>query len=122
MIGRTTRGDRRAAMKKVDLDTAAEYYGLSKDAMRKRIKRGKADAVRESGRWYVFIPDSGSENNGQIADKSGQLLEVLKDQIEYLQQENYRKDMIIMELSKRVPELPAADRLPWWKKIFNPGR
>jgi len=107
-------------MKKVDLDTAAEYYGISPDALRKRIKRKKADAIRESGRWYVFIPDSGSENTGQIPDNTGQLIKALENQIDYLQQENYRKDMIIMELTKRVPELPPGrTRVSFWSRFFR---
>ena len=108
-------------MKKVDLDTAAEYFGISPDAIRKRIKRGKLHSIRESGRLYVFIPDNRSENTGQKADISGHLITALESQIEYLRQENYRKDLIIMELSKRVPELPAPDhdRRPWYKKIFS---
>ena len=120
-------------MKKVDLDTAATYFGISPDAVRKRIKRGKVDSVKESGRLYVLIPDNGSENIGQIADNTGQLVQALEKHIETLKQEIERKQQTIDALQKnqeqvnyilalkeqKILELEAPDRRPWWRKLFK---
>ena len=108
-------------MKKVDLDTAAEYYGISRDAMRKRIKRGKVDAVKESGHYYVFIPDSKAENSGQQADNPGQLIDQLKSENEFLRQQIHQQSIIIYNLSESVKLLEAPKRDPWWKRFFKGG-
>ena len=106
-------------MKKVDLDTAATFYGISQDAVRKRIKRGKVDAIRESGRWYVFIPDNESENTGQKQDNSGQLVQQLKSENEFLRQQLHQQSVIIYNLSESVKLLKAPKREPWWRKLFK---
>ncbi len=107
-------------MKKVDLDTAAEFFGISKDAVRKRIKRGKVDGIRESGKWYVFIPDSDSENSGQKADNTGQLVQQLKSENEFLRQQLHQQSVIIYNLSENV-KLLNAPKQPWWKRFFKGG-
>ena len=107
-------------MKKVDLDTAATFYGISQDAVRKRIKRGKVDAIRESGRWYIFIPDSEPDNDRTKADNSGQLVQQLKSENEFLRQQLHQQSVIIYNLSESVKLLDSPrERRPWWKRIFN---
>jgi len=109
-------------MKKVDLDTAAEYFGISTDALRKRIKREKVDAVRESGRWYVFIPDSKTENGGQKEDKNGQLLEQLRTENAHLRQQVSQQNAIIFNLSEGIKLLEAPKQRPGlWQRIFRKG-
>jgi len=109
-------------MQKVDLDTAAEYYGISTDALRKRIKRGKADAVRESGRWYVFIPDSKAENSGQKEDKNGQLLEQLRTENAHLRQQVSQQNAIIFNLSEGIKLLEAPKKKQsFWRRLFSGG-
>ena len=103
-----------------DLDKAADRLGITSDAVRKRIERKSVEGKKEKGRWKVFIEDTSPDDSGQIPDGSGRLIEVLERQIDYLQQENYRKDMIIMELTKRVPELPAGrPRVSFWSRFWR---
>lgn len=59
-----------------------------------------------------------------------ELLEAMRDQVEFLRRESERKDAIIMSLTQRVPELEAApipsekstaehERTPWWKRMMG---
>jgi len=107
--------------RKVDMDEAARIYRISSDAVRKRIKAGKLQAEKDNqGRWQVLIEEAGPDDSGTILDDSGKLIKALENQIEYLQQESYRKDMIIMELTKRVPELPPGrPRVSFWSRFFR---
>ena len=102
-------------MRKVDLDTAAEYFGISSDAVRKRIKRGKLDSIRESGQLYVLIPDNQSENIGQELEKLRQENERLWGVV------NAQID-IINKMSDTVALLEAPKKKQsFWRRLFSGG-
>jgi len=123
----------------VDLDTAATILNIKKDTLRKRIQRGNIEAVKDrAGKWQVVLDDDIYSERDQGQDKKDKtrdtsqdkkdnvnnlLIDQLKSEVEYLRQENYRKDSIIMELTKKVPllEAPQDRGLPWYRKIFNRG-
>lgn len=102
---------------------AAEILGTTVDAVRGRIRRGTLDSMKVAGQAYVLLD---ATNRDQHADKSAtvsgdeaqlgasqsQLVDSLRermssheDQIEWLRREVERKDMIIMQMSQRMPEL-----------------
>ncbi len=123
---------------RVTVYEAAEILGVTVDAIRKRIQRGTIPHERhEDGRVYVLLdaaskvqdrPQASSGNTtGTVQDVSGiptggvqdtsreELVESLKDQVEYLRQiierrdmELQRKDTIIAQLTQRIPELPPT--------------
>ena len=105
-------------MRKTDLETAARILGISVDAVRKRIKRGKLEAEKdESGRWRVLLPD-------EIPDDVHNIVDILRRENEFLKAELERKDHILMALAQKIPQLEAPkeqDRQPWWKRIFGIG-
>lgn len=111
----------------VTLDEAARIMGASKEALRKRIKRGTIDAKKDTnGRWLVTVDQDTGED--AVRDTSRTLVDVMQKEIEYLRQENERKDHIIMSLTQRVPllraredKLEGKDKRPWWKRIFKGG-
>lgn len=111
---------------------AARRLGVTSDAIRKRIKR---ETIRHDndpdGRVHVYldvtpkvwrrIEDKSTDGSGDTSrdasdDESREdLVDVLRDQIEMLRgeledwkEEARRKDTIIMQLAKRVPELEAT--------------
>jgi predicted site-specific integrase-resolvase len=103
------------------LDEAAGILGLSKEALRKRIRRGSIDATKdEAGRWQVIIEDAGQaigQDAGQ--DASSPLVKALQKQIDFLEKELERKDHILMALTQKIPQLEAPkeqeeERRSWW--------
>ena len=127
-------------MKKVDLDTAADIFRISPDAVRKRIERGSLHGTKESGRWKVFLPDSEPDKTGHFPDDPDRVVQVLKEHIETLKKENERQQRTIDALQKnqeqinyilalkeqKILELEAPkdqenDRRSWLQRIFNKG-
>jgi len=117
----------------VNLDTAATILDIKKDTLRKRLQRGTIEAVKDrSGKWQVVIDDEMNQGRDSEQDKrdnkrdsvqdnqDSPLIEHLRSEIDYLRQENYRKDSIIIELTKRVPliEGPRERKVPWYRKLF----
>lgn len=111
----------------VGVDEAARILGISKEALRKRIKRGTVGAVKDAaGKWRVILEDKGPDNGqdgGQ--DTSGtpyrtaqdDLIEHLKSEIEFMRQELHRKDVIIMSLSDGIKQLEAPKRRTFWDRF-----
>ena len=133
-------------MRTLDLDAAARALGISKEALRKRIKRGSIEAVKDqAGRWQVEIEEPGPDtraDNVQDAegDAGGPVVQVLKEHIDTLKQENERQQRTIDALQKnqeqinyilalkeqKILELEAPkdqenDRRSWLQRIFNKG-
>lgn len=122
-------------MKKVDLDTAADIFRISPDAVRKRIERGTLEATKESGRWKVFLPDNVQDKTGQSPDDPDKVVQVLKEHIDTLKQENERQQRTIDALQKNQEQInyilalkeqkileleaPKEGRRPWYKRIFS---
>jgi excisionase family DNA binding protein len=96
---------------------AADLLGVSQSAVRKRIQRGTIPWDKDNeGRIYVYVDFTesglGTEDDKSRDKSSGQsreeLLEVYREQVEFLRRELERKDTIIMSLAQRIPKLEAA--------------
>ena len=119
-----------ASEDKVTIQAAARKLGVKEDAVRKRIQRGSVDHEKgKDGRIYVYLEaaqdmtQDATEDTSQDASEGG-LVEVLRDQVEYLRnvievrdrelkartEEIHRRDVIISQLAQRIPELPPAER------------
>jgi hypothetical protein len=122
----------------VTVQEAADALGISVEAVRARIKRGKLSKEKgKSGTVYVWLDanqaqlgeDRNTDQTARDKDRSVHrsrqdanqtrpdtaLIEALRDQIELRRaeiedrkEEARRKDDIIMSLSQRIPELEAA--------------
>ncbi len=113
--------------KTVGLDDAARLMGISKEALRKRIKRGTVEARKgKDGRWQVTVDQDTGEDTGRDAGRT--LVQAMQEEIEYLRRESERKDVIIMNLTNKIPmlEAPKEDEtsrrreiLPWWQRILK---
>ena len=109
----------------LDVNSAAEELGLSTDAVRKRISRGSLRSDRQDGSVLVWLDGGGTEAGHQAQGEAGELIEILREQAEYLREqldqeraarteERRRHDTIIAQLTQanaalasRVPELEA---------------
>ena len=114
----------------VGLDEAAAILNISKEALRKRIKRGTIEAEKDNnGRWKITIDDAGQDSRQDAGeDVSSTLVGAMQKEIDFLRKELERKDHILMALTQKIPQLEAQkqdqerqeqDRLPWWKRLFK---
>lgn len=100
----------------LNLVDAAAALGTTPEAVRMRAKRGSLDSEkREDGRLYVRVVGDYTEGEHHLHEREGEgsaLIHQLRSEVEYLREENRRKDSIIMQMAQRIPELEAARETP----------
>jgi hypothetical protein len=103
----------------VDVAEAARELGISTDAVRKRIARGSLESDRPNGNVLVWLDDGGTEAGREAQVDGGPLVESLRDQVAYLREivatrdeEIRRRDVIISQLTQRIPEIEAPRESP----------
>ncbi len=123
-VGPTRQGTR-PWTRGVTLREAAEVLGVSKEAVRKRVKRGSLRSVKgEDGMVYVYLPASppmgedavgdrdqgaqdpahlGDRDRGDHGDLRDALIAELRAEVEAWREESRRKDHIIAGLVERLP-------------------
>jgi hypothetical protein len=108
------------AVDRVTVPEAAEIMGVTQSAIRKRVQRGTIPWDKDhEGRIYVYMdPSERSSETGKDRARDGvtgqsrnEVLEAYKDQIDFLRRELERKDMLLMSLTQRIPELEARSEL-----------
>lgn len=120
---------------------AAEALGVTVEAIRGRIKRGTLTSTKgEDGAVFVQLPN-GDQSTGQTHDQprpaveQTELVEALRDQIEYLRQQleeanraNAEHRRLLAAAFERIPELEPAqepraeepsERRSWWRRFFG---
>jgi hypothetical protein len=106
------RGERRPE-RRIHLSEAAALLGVSKDAVRMRVKRGTLRSEKgEDGRVYVWVnvnPD-GDPNavrpQGE-AEAWRELIDELHDRVRSLEEANRENRRIIAALTSRIPAIEA---------------
>lgn len=101
--------------RRLTVPEAADVLGITVEAVRGRIKRGKLENVKDDGTVYVLLPiDQTRPDDDRTSDQS-RLVEVLEGQVEDLrarldreQEANRENRRIIAGLTQRIPELQAA--------------
>jgi len=104
--------------RRVGIQEASRLLGISREAVRKRISRGSLEAEKDDqGKWVVLMRQDGGQ------DVTSEYVQQLKSEVEYLRQENYRKDHIIMGLTEglRQLEAPQEEKRSWWQRLFRRG-
>jgi hypothetical protein len=89
--------------------------GVSKDAVRMRVKRGTLRSEKgEDGRVYVWVnvtPDAdpnGVHPEGKV-DPCRELIEELRDRVRSLEESNRENRRIIAALTQRIPAIEAPE-------------
>ena len=100
-----------AAGRWLDVNSAAEELGVSTDAVRKRISRGSLRSDRKNGAVRVWLDDGGTEAGREAQVDGEALVEVLREQAEYLRKQlteereaRRRADTIIAQLARATEE------------------
>jgi hypothetical protein len=98
----------------VDLREAAELLGTSTEAVRKRAARGSLCSDRQDGRVLVWVDEARIEGGREVQVDRAALLEtkdetirVLEEQLRLRAEEIRRRDVIISQLTARIPETEA---------------
>ncbi len=112
----------------VPIAEAAARLGISVDAVRKRIQRGKLAGQKTDNGWTVVSiePDIRPDNVQTPVPESSALVDDLRDQVAYLRDqlaierdaradaerrhaaEIERRDVLLREALERTPRLPAT--------------
>jgi len=106
------------------LAEAAELLGISKGAVRQRVRRGSLRSEKGGdGRVYVYVDPSVDDVHHRTAHDEDALVEELRDRIRYLERQveeernaRYRADELLarlmdraqLEASSEPPESPQA--------------
>jgi hypothetical protein len=105
------------------LRDAAQVLGISKEAVRKRVKRGTLPSdVGEDGRRYVYL-DAGGDAGGDARPPRGgavpgpydprdELIATLKEQLEAERNAHAETRRIAYTLAQRIPELEPPQGTP----------
>ncbi len=141
------RNDKSGTRRRLSVYEAADQLGITVDAVRGRIKRGTIKTVRDRGRVFVVLDDDqSSTDRDQATDQyteSNPLISQLTSEIEYLREENRRKDHLLAAALERIPALEEpsespepqaegsspteaaegsqepAERRSWWRRILG---
>ena len=103
---------------RVTVEEAATLLDIEKGSVKKRIQRGKLRSEKDArGTTWVYVDESETvrdESQGRSATDSNELVSELRDRLRYLEgiiatrdEEIRRRDVIISQLTERIPELPA---------------
>jgi hypothetical protein len=119
--GRVRLGEHRRA-RRIPLREAADLLGVSKDAVRQRIRRGTIRSDKgEDGRVYVYLDASADDVHTDAPREAADsvLVDELRDRVRYLESQveeerdaRRRADTLLARLMDRVPELEAPAEPP----------
>ncbi len=102
--------------RRLDLGEAAQELGVTREAVRRRAKRGTLESERgDDGRLYVWVhTDHHAEDDDGHEDRDrDELVEELRDRVRYLEEESRRKDHLLAAALERIPpalEAPSEPR------------
>jgi len=101
----------------VNIEQASDILGLSKEAIRKRIKRGTIDAKKDAlGKWLIAIEDD-VEDTVQYSRQAEKdmMVKVLLEQVEDLKRErDYYRNYFLNQNRKLLQ--PGRT---WWQRILD---
>ena len=104
----TERSSQRRDARRVTVGEAAALLGISKEAVRMRIRRGTLRSEKTDDRVYVWLDDDLNADQDAVhhADEGSayrELIEQLRGEVEAWREEARRKDHIIAGLIERLP-------------------
>lgn len=85
-------------MKKMTVAEAAEHFGVSKEAIHNRVRRGSLTSVVENGVKFVIVETAGNSGMGSVAGESDRYTR-------YIEQENERLRDRVDTLEKETTRL-----------------
>jgi hypothetical protein len=145
--GRREGGDRTGVKRRFTVPEAAQFLGISPEAVRTRLSRGTLESVKDQGRVFVLLEHDITGSGADMTGDQTALVESLRGQVEFLQRELDRRGeaeaelrRIIAALTQRIPEIEApretsseaqaspttaagepeaGPRVSWWRRMFG---
>ena len=112
----TERRSQQRDARRVTVGEAAALLGISKEAVRMRIRRGTLRSEKTDERVYVWLDEdiNADQDNVQHGDLPAyrELIEQLRGEVEAWREEARRKDHIIAGLIERLPPQLEAPQEP----------
>ena len=115
--------------KLLSIEEAAKVLNVSKDTIRRRIKKGDIEAQKLPGPYgnMYYIKEKDLAAAAEIVDlvtvsrqlRPEEIKELMQAVIYPLQQEIKELRQEVQSLKGDIKQLPAADRRPWYKRIFK---
>ena len=110
----TERGSERREVRRVSIAEAAEILGISKDAVRMRIRRGTLRSEKPSDKVHVLLTleehaDQDTVHSGVQGEPYRELVDELRDRVRSLEEANRENRRIIAALTQRLSD-PGAPR------------
>ncbi len=121
------RGERRSEQQRVTIAEAASILGISKDAVRMRVRRKSLRSEKDEGRVYVWLDtdlhgDLHGDDTGPDVEAPA-LVEELRDRVRSLEgmlerereartEERRRHDTLMAQLMQRLPAIEAPREAP----------
>ena len=125
----------------LELRTAARFLRTTPDALRKRIQRGKVDAYKEGGQWFVRVdtadrPDrktSGQRTDSPPGDLYERIVSLTEEATRFRtlcevsestrheSEEHYRAQIAELQQEKAALEarLAEAEKPGLWRRLFG---
>jgi hypothetical protein len=109
----TERSSERRELRRVPIAEAAEILGISKDAVRMRIRRGTLRSEKTNDRVFVWLDlkehaDQDTVHFGVQGEPNRELIDELRDRVRSLEEANRENRRIIAALTQRIPELEVS--------------
>ena len=95
-------------MSKMSIIDAAEFFGVSKEAIHNRIRRGSLNSIIENGIKYVIIDETQPQKvkvRNQTAILNEKYYQLLEEQNQYLQKKLEKQEDEIKILREQKEEL-----------------
>jgi excisionase family DNA binding protein len=105
---------------RITIAEASDLLGISKDAVRMRIKRGTLRSEKTDGRVYVWLDDvpNADQNSDENTDPStliaakDETIRTLREQLESERRANEENRRLLAGLIERLPALEAGTETP----------
>jgi DNA-binding Lrp family transcriptional regulator len=106
----TERSSERREVRRVSIAEAAETLGISKDAVRMRVRRRTLRSEKINDRVYVLLnaeehTDHDTVPYSGLGERNKELIDELRDRVRSLEETNRENRRIIAALTQRIPEL-----------------
>lgn len=130
-------------VKKLRVPEAAHVLGISPEAVRNRLSRGKLRSTKEGSTVFVLLDPDITEDSSEgisglnkdmpkatevLLAAKDETIRTLREQLEAERESARRKDTILMTMAQRIPELEPAQetagepREPHERGSEEPGR
>lgn len=115
-------------MVRLDIQQAAERFGVSEQTIRRRLHNGLLEGYQEGpphGRWWVELPQEDESNHQRDQVDAQVVIAMLQQQLEIKDRQLESKDLqieqlhVLLQQAQKALPAPKEDRSPWWRRLWQ---